>query len=134
MSARNRAILIIVCTLLLGVAIGTLIVAPLVARHHFRRLAEVRTPGGFVARLEELIDPDPGQAPVVREILTRYGERIDEIASRHRDEAKAVFDSLEAELASVLTDQQKERLDRMKHRAEDHGPGEHGPGPPRRPK
>jgi hypothetical protein len=74
----------------------------------------MRTPRGFASRLEEVIDPDPGQAKVIREILTRYGESLHEITSRHRSETKAVFDSMAAELAPILTEDQKDRLDRRK--------------------
>ena len=115
MSNRVRAVTIIICTLLLGVAIGTLIVGPILARHHFRRVAGMRTPKGFASRLEEVIDPDPGQAEAVRGILNRYGESLHEIASRHRSETKAVFDSMAAELEPILTDEQRDRLNRRKH-------------------
>ena len=116
MSNRARAISIIICTLLLGVAIGALVVGPMLARHHFRRVAGMRTPGGFASRLEEVIDPDPSQAEVIREILTRYGDSLNEITTRHRSETKAVFDSMAAELAPILTEDQKERLEKRRHR------------------
>jgi len=116
MSTRGRAIGIIVGTLLIGVVIGALIVGPLVARHHFKRVADWRTPKGFAARLEEIIDPEEDQVDALRSILTRYGHSFDEVASRHRSEVKEMFDSLGAELDTILTDEQKERLEsRRRH-------------------
>jgi hypothetical protein len=112
MSTRGRAIVIILSTLLLGVAIGALIVGPLVARHHFRRMADWRTPKGFAARLEEVIGPEPEQAEALREILTRYGEALHGVASRHRSEMGGLLDSLRAELDPLLTEEQKQRLER----------------------
>jgi hypothetical protein len=99
---------------LIGVVIGALIVGPLVARHHFKRLADWRTPKGFAARLEEIIDPDEGQVEALRSVLGKYGQDFDEVASRHRTEVKNMIDSLHAELDTILTDEQKERLERRR--------------------
>jgi hypothetical protein len=128
MSVRGRAIGIIVATLLIGVAIGALIVGPLIARHHFRKAADWRTPGGFAARLEEIIRPDASQVDALRTILNKYGENFDELASRHRAEVKEMFDSLGTALDTVLTPEQKARLeDRRSHMGPPPG-GPHGPG------
>lgn len=124
MSTRGRAIGIIIGTLLIGVVIGALIVGPLVARYHFKRVADWRTPKGFAARLEEIIDPDEDQVDALRSILARYGHDFDEVASLHRSEVKGMFDSLGAELDTILTDEQKERLERRRRHI---GP----PGQPR---
>jgi hypothetical protein len=116
MSTRARAIGIIVGTLLIGVIIGALIVGPLVAHHHFKRIADLRTPKGFAERLEEIIQPDASQVDALRPILAKYGEDFDEVASRHRSEMKDMIDSLNAELDTILTDQQKERLEERQRR------------------
>ena len=114
MSPRSRAVVIVICTLLIGVAIGTLIVAPMLARHHFRRVARLRTTDGFVSRLEETIEPGPGQAEAVRGILTRYGKEFNRVTLEHRTELSAMLDSMKAELDPILTEEQKERLARKK--------------------
>lgn len=124
MSTRGRAIGIIVGTLLIGVVIGALIVGPLVARHHFKRIADLRTPKGFAERLEEIIKPDQNQVKVLRPVLVRYAESFDDVASRHRSEVKDMIDSLHAELDTILTDEQKGRLE---ERRRGFGP----PGDPR---
>jgi predicted PurR-regulated permease PerM len=117
MSPRSRAVVIIICTLLIGLAIGTLIVAPMLARHHFRRVARLRTTDGFVSRLEEKIEPSPGQAEAVKGILTRYGEELNRISSEHHTELSTMLDSMKAELDPILTEEQKERLARReRHR------------------
>jgi hypothetical protein len=133
MSTRGRAIGIIVGTLLIGVVIGALIVGPLVARHHFRRIADLRTPKGFAERLEEIIQPDQSQVQTLRPILMKYAESFDEVASRHREEVKNMIDSLDAELDTILTDEQKARLeDRRRGFGPPGEPGEHHkpPGEP----
>jgi hypothetical protein len=126
MSTRGRAIGIIVGTLLIGVVIGALIVGPLVARHHFKRIADLRTPRGFADRLEEIIQPDETQVATLRPILVRYGEDFDEVFSRHRREMHDMIDSLHAELDTVLTDEQKARLEERQRRMGPPGePGDH---------
>jgi hypothetical protein len=137
MSTRVGAIGIIVGTLLIGVVIGALVVGPLEARRHFKRIADLRTPKGFAERMEEIIRPDADQVRVLRPILVKYGQAFDEVSSRHRDEVKALIDSLNAELDTVLTADQKERLEQSRRRLGppggpgDHhgGPGEHPEGP-----
>jgi len=116
MTTRGRAIGIIVGTLLIGVVIGALIVGPLVARHHFRRVADLRTPKGFAERLEEIIEPDEDQAEALKPVLAKYGEHFDEVSSRHREEIKDLIDSLHAELDTILTDEQKNRLEERRRR------------------
>ena len=116
MSVRGRAIGIIVGTLLIGVVIGALIVGPMVERHHFKRIADLRTPKGFSERLEEIIEPDESQVDALRAVLARYGEDFDEVASRHRSEMKEMFDSLSADLDTLLTDEQKARLEKRRGR------------------
>ena len=133
MSTRGRAIGIIVGTLLIGVVIGALVVGPLVARHHFKRMADLRTPKGFAERLEEIIRPDEDQAKDLRPVLAEYGEHFDEVMSRHQDEIKDLIDSLHAELDTILTDEQKDRLEERRRRF-GRPPGEPGdrhkpPGP-----
>jgi hypothetical protein len=129
MTSRGRAIAIIIGTLLIGVVIGALIVGPLVARYHFKRIADLRTPKGFAERLEEIIGPDQAQVEVLRPVLAKYGDIFDEVASRHRDEMKDMIDSLHAELGTILTDEQMQRLQQRHHRIGPPGePGDrHGP-------
>ena len=116
MTTRGRAIGIIIGTLLIGVIIGALIVGPLVAHHHFKRMADLRTPAGFAERLEEIIEPDESQVDALRTILAKYGEDFDEVVSRHRSEMKDMIDSLHADLDTILTDDQKERLEQRRRR------------------
>lgn len=131
MSIRGRAIGIVVGTLLIGVVIGALIVGPLVARHHFKRVADWRTPKGFADRFEEIIEPDESQVDALRAILARYGENFDEVASRHRGEMKDMIDSLSAELDTLLTDEQRERLEQRRRQIRPPGDPRDHHKPPR---
>jgi hypothetical protein len=126
----------IIGTLLIGVAIGALVVAPLVARHHFKRMADLRTSRGFAQRLEEIIQPDESQVDALRAVLVEHGEAFDEMASRHRDEINDLIDSLHVGLDTILTDEQIERLEQRRRRMRPPGgpPGDpHGKPKPVRP-
>jgi hypothetical protein len=132
MSTRGRAIGIIIGTLLIGVAIGALVVGPLVARRHFKRIADWRTPKGFAARIEEIIEPDESQVEALRSVLSKHGVALEDVMSQHRAEVRGLVDSLHADLDTILTEEQKERLEkRMRHHRPPgfpHGPKErHGP-------
>jgi hypothetical protein len=94
-------------------------------------MADLRTPKGFTQRLEELIQPDEGQVESLRTILAEYGESFDEVATRHRDEVKDLIDSLHAELDSILTDEQKERLEEGRRRLRHFGDPRDHHKPPR---
>jgi hypothetical protein len=133
MSTRWRAIGIITGTLIIGVAIGALVVGPLIARQHFKRVADWRTPRGFAERFEQIIEPDADQVGPLRAVLARYGESFDDLASRHREEAAEMIDSLSAEIDTILTDEQKERLEQKRRRLRPPGepPGHHGRPRPR---
>ncbi|MFZ1947061.1 MAG: hypothetical protein WAW06_05905 [bacterium] len=115
MTDKSKAMFAALAVLLIGVAIGALVVGPTIARHHFKRVERMHGPESFVSHMEARINPQPGQAEAVRAILTKYGERLEAVRSTQRTEAEAMFDSLDAELAPILTDDQRERLDRRRH-------------------
>jgi hypothetical protein len=121
---KSKAIFAALGVLLIGIAIGALVVGPTIARHHFKRAERTHGSESFVSHMEARIDPTPSQEEAVRAILTRYGERLEALRLSQRTEAEAIFDSLDAELAPVLTEDQRERLDHRKH-------GEPPPGRPR---
>jgi hypothetical protein len=115
MTDKSKAIAAAVGVLLIGIAIGALVVGPLIARQHFKRAEHMHGPESFISHMEARINPQADQAEAIRAILTKYGERLEAMRSTQRTEAEAIFDSLDAELAPILTDDQRERLNRRRH-------------------
>lgn len=116
MNLQLKSALIIVVTLLLGISIGTFIAAPHLARKHLTRMDMLRHQPGFSRGIERLILPHPSQLDDIRPIVKKYSERFETLFEKHRDEVEALMDSLRAELDPLLTDQQKQRLDRLRSR------------------
>ena len=111
MNVKLKSVLMITATLVIGVLIGALVLAPWMVRHRVRHLAETRTREGFASRLERVIKPDKTQADEVRAILERHSERFHGVTAGHRAEIFALMDSLRNDLATVLTAEQLERLE-----------------------
>jgi hypothetical protein len=139
MKTNTKTALIIIGTLLIGIVIGAL-GSGLVVHKFATRMAEMRHREIFVERIVELIDPTPEQEPKVRDILTRHAEKFSELAEGFHEDASALLDSLRSELAPVLTEEQKARLEErrerfgrvFKHggRPRGHKPGDKPPPPP----
>lgn len=115
MSDKAKAITTAIAVLLVGIAIGALVVGPSIARSHFRHAERMHGREGFVAAMEGRIKPSPDQADTVKAVLTKYGERLDALRATQRKEAEVIFDSLDTELAPILTPEQKERFE-SRHR------------------
>ena len=90
--------------------------------------------------LERVIEPtDEAQRERIRAILEEAGTRMSELRREHFTELKTVIDSTRARLDSLLTPEQKARLeawfarDRQRFRSDRrrrHPGGEHRPPPP----
>ncbi len=134
MEARSAAIL--VATLALGAGLG-MVLQGLLMRGRERRVAELRTPPGFVGLVEEVIQPGPEQEPRIRVILEESARRYDSIVATTRVGLSAVLDTMKLRLAPLLDDRQRERLSRMAQIPDPNRrpprPGEppREPGPPR---
>jgi hypothetical protein len=113
MNIRAKSALIILTTLIIGILIGVFVVVPPVAKHHFKRIASMRRPEGFIRGMEHIIRPSESQAGAVSEVLDRYSARFDEINDRHHTEMTTLMDSLRYDLTPILTDEQNDRLDRV---------------------
>ncbi len=94
----------------IGILIGTFLVAPLIARKRIRKIAKMRHREGIIRGLDELIEPTDAQQDSPRIILVTYGERFEGIFERQRNEITALMDSLRPKLDPILTDQQKVSL------------------------
>jgi hypothetical protein len=108
--ARSAAILF--ATLALGVVIGML-GSGLLQRVRTERLGELRRPRGFAAHMEEIIQPREDQRAAVHQIVDSIGRRNDSVIRAARVELRAGIDTMQARLAPLLDDDQRERLARM---------------------
>jgi len=124
MSDKAKAITAAIAVLLIGVAIGALAVGPVIARHHFRHADRMHGQEGFVAALEGRIKPTPDQAGAVESILNKYAARLDSLRTGQRKQAEAIFDSLDTEMAPILTPEQKERLESLRRHGHGKAPEE----------
>ena len=124
-----RAALILIVTLLLGVALGALGSAALV-RHRNAEVRELRRPPGFVAHMEEIIQPrDAAQREQIRAALEATAQANDTIIRGANDRLRAALDSMRARLAPLLDNAQRARLDDFARIKPDFGPPGGGRGP-----
>jgi hypothetical protein len=131
MNIRAKSALVIATTLIIGILIGVFVLVPPIAKHHFKRIASMRHPEGFMRGMEHMIQPSESQAPEVHRLLEMYSQRFDEINDRHHTEMAALMDSLRADLTPILTDEQNDRLDKIGRRVRRfmHPPRDGGPAP-----
>jgi hypothetical protein len=113
MNIKLKMAFIIIATLVIGIFIGALL-NRIHTQNRIKSILSRRNPGPFVASFEKIIEPDPAQRKLVRDILDRHAKRISEIRTKSRKELKSSFESMMAELNSVLTPEQKERLEKRK--------------------
>jgi len=85
--------------------------------------------GGFVDRWVEILDPDAEQKQAVEQIIERHAPRFGETFARHRQEMQSLIGSLHQELDPVLTEAQREQLNRRRMRGDRLMDGRHGRGP-----
>ncbi len=110
MTVQLKSALILGTTLVVGILIGALATGAW-TRHRMRQLNTMRTQPGLVHAVERTVQPtDSVQARAVREAVRRTADRIGAINRRNRGEIAAQFDSLQAELRPILTDEQMQRL------------------------
>jgi hypothetical protein len=123
-----KAAVMLLVTLLLGVALGALGTGAL-SRYRTEEVQQLRRPPGFVAHMEEVIQPrDSTQRVKVDSILTAAAARNDSILQRTNDQLRAALDP-------VLDTQQRARLEQAAKLAPPiraGGEGRPGEGPPPR--
>ncbi len=116
MNLEVKSALIIAVTMIIGILIGTFIVAPQIARRYLTRIEMLRHEPGFARGIEGMILPDQSQRERIRPIIKKYGGRFETLFQRHREEVQALVDSLRAELDPLLTEEQRQRLERIRSR------------------
>ncbi len=111
MKARTKSALLLLATLTVGVLIGALGASALL-NQRLDQLRALRERGGFTERMEEIIQPkDEAQRAAIHAVLERTHERYMLSRRQFFAELAAGRDSLQAELAPLLTPEQQARLD-----------------------
>jgi hypothetical protein len=129
MSIQVKSTLIVLATLFLGVLIGILGSRWLHEAPQFKP-HEMRDPGNFIEFNERLIQPTTAQRDTIRKILIKYYSRFTELDRQHREDLKAVLDSMRKELDPILTDEQRKRMEHPRHAMPHNEMGRRDPFPP----
>ena len=146
MNVTRSAAILLAVTLLLGVLLGVLgagALRPRLERAGPRprgALPPRGEPGGFAAHMEEVIAPrDSAQRAAVRVVIERTAARNRVLIEQLNGTLRASVESMRVELAPLLSEDQRQRLERAAARLPAvRGPGGAGPrgrprdGPPRR--
>ncbi len=116
MNVRTKSGIVIILTLCIGFALGMLVDRSMMKRELHQRFARMRNPRGLARMLEQIIEPTDAQYDDVKGILDRYSKRFHQLGFQSRQQMMSMMDSLNAELDTVLTDQQKMKLQRRMSR------------------
>ncbi|HVX41332.1 MAG TPA: hypothetical protein VHB25_17340 [Gemmatimonadaceae bacterium] len=131
MTANTKSLVLLALTLIVGFSLGLFADATLV-RGRRDRLGELRRPPGFVAHMNDIIDPhSPAQRDSIRPIVEAAAERNQQIIRAANDHLRASMDSMRTSLAPLLDAEQRARLEREAGRQPNpFGPGGARGGPP----
>ena len=110
MNIKAKIALIIIVTLIIGVAMGGLLDRALV-RRKIRKTFAVRQPDRFVHFMERIIQPEPEQKEQIRAVLQKHASRMEEMRGKFFFDMEAERESLIKDLDPLLTPEQKERLE-----------------------
>lgn len=109
MSVKVKTALIIVITLIIGIALGAMLNRALL-RHKIHRAFAMHKPDRLVYFMEEMIQPKPDQKKQLRAILDKHSDHMEEMRTKFFSEMQVERESFLKELETVLTPEQMERL------------------------
>jgi hypothetical protein len=119
-SPRTQSVLLLVATLLLGIVLGG-VLRGWWAQQRMDRVRDLRTPGGFVERVVQRVEPtSPAQRDSVEAVARNTARRLDDLRRTHRRQTFTVLDSMRTELRPILSEDQLSNLDRRLHRHRRH--------------
>ena len=111
MTIDAKSSLILLATLLLGIAVGALGAGALSHRRG-EHLRELRHPGGFVQHMERIIQPrDEAQREAIRPILEETGRFHWSVMDSTHSRMEMEMESMRERLAPHLDEAQRERLE-----------------------
>lgn len=131
MNLKIKSSLIIIVTLIIGFVLGIFFTKSFFPPiDMIERIAELRSPDGFMRRFERIIQPTESQREKIREILKSHFDRFHLRSKKFRDQFSSLNDSLIVELNPVLNENQKLRLEKMFKNMKEEGMRHFGQRPP----
>lgn len=110
MNARTKSILIIIATLLIGIAIGALGTGTIL-NQRVETLQALREDDGFMFFIERVVEPvDETQQQKIRAVLKEAAQKRRQIRRSVVEEHRTLFTEIRSELDQILTDEQKAKL------------------------
>ena len=111
MNIKLKTSLFIIFTLFIGIVIGAMLNRAFL-HNRVQRVFQKRAPNVFVQSYLEAIKPDQEQQQQkqIQKILDAYAQRMSEIREKNRQDLEVLMESMLAELETVLTPEQMERL------------------------
>lgn len=109
MNVKLKTSLFIIFTLFIGIVIGAMLNRAFL-HNRVQRVFQKRAPNVFVQSYLEAIKPDQEQQKQITKILDVYAQRMSEIREKNRQDLEVLMESMLAELETVLTPEQMERL------------------------
>ena len=130
MTTQFKSLVLLAATLVVGFTLGLFADATLV-RGRRAQLGALRRPPGFVAHMEDVIQPhSDAQRDSIRPLLEHAAQQNGTIMHDANDHLRAALDSMRVALAPVLDQAQRDRLAREVGRIPPFGPGRGRGGPP----
>lgn len=110
MKASTKSVLVLVLTLMVGIAIGA-VSWSIVHNQRMEKLRQMRRDGGMYGLIDKYVDPsDAAQETALRSVADRYQSDLELLYGEARKERNAVLDSMRAELRSILTPAQQQAM------------------------
>ncbi len=112
---RKKAILVLIATLFVGIAIGALGTG-MMARNHYRgpqkqyRGNHSGNRNVFADKIFRITQADSAQAKQMKPLIEDTMIQIDSLESHSRKEAKVLLDSMKLRFKSILRSEQMEKL------------------------
>ncbi len=113
-SLNFRTILVLVSTLLIGFAIGML-TAVQIRNAHMKKFRSYATREGFSYWTLHVINPTPQQREQLLPVIKRYANENITLRKKYRNDFINLMKEFKNELYPLLTQEQKDRLERMSH-------------------
>ena len=112
MNIHLKTAAILLATLIIGMVCGALILSAF-ARDRLQPPPQM-TRERFVERWVRMVRPDQEQMRRIREVVGEHEPGFRENYMRHRREMQALVDSLHRDLEPILTEEQIERIERIR--------------------
>mgnify|MGYP001433485070 CR=1 FL=1 len=116
MTLHKKSVVLILGTLIIGIICGALL-SGIIRMNRGDGFSGPPSPERFSRYLlNRIVQPDDSQRSEIQQIMDDYRPQFEDTMLRHREEVRALIDSLQQEIDPLLTDQQRERLQERRDR------------------